>query len=86
MAYRDRVDLESIQKEAALFETLWEDLVNERGEYRYIEMLDRHRRCYGRVLLPSEVMFVWNKTGWISATDSDQYGAWEPVVSMVEKG
>ena len=81
-----RVDYEAIRKEADLFEEAWGELCSLRGEYRYIEMMDRHRRCYGRVCLPSEMMFVWNKNAWIPASESDQYGQWEPVVSIVRDG
>lgn len=80
---RHRTDNQALRRDAIEFEEGWEALCRERGETRYIELMDRYRRCYARLLLPSEVMFVWNRTEWIPANDSDQYGAWEPVVSLV---
>lgn len=82
MGYRQDDDVD-LHEQARLFEKDWTDLCAERGECRYVEMMDRARRCYGRLFIPSEALFVWNRTEWIPASDSDNYGTWEPVVSLL---
>ena len=78
--YDDEVDL---RQQAKDFEELWTALCGTRGETRFVEMMDRTRLCYGRLFIPSEVLFVWHRDNWIPAGESDAFGNWEPVVSQV---
>ena len=88
----DNLKPEQLRKQARDFETGWQALVELRGETRYVELFDRRRLTYGRMFLPSEVMFVWAQTTerddpgrWLPGNDNDNFGAWEPIVSQVER-
>jgi hypothetical protein len=82
---RDEKDkrLAQVRQEAAIYEARWLDVVEARGETRYVEMLDRKRRAYGRLTLPSEVLYVWWRDCWKAANEGDLYQDWEPVTSQV---
>lgn len=78
----DNNDPETRREEAVLFESKWQELCDYWGEYRFVELLDRYSRSYGRLFLPSEVFYVWNQKEWIPSSDSDNHRNWEPVTSL----
>lgn len=81
----DNLKPEDLKRQAKLCEETWAARCAHRGEYRFLEMFDRRRMTYGRMFLPSEVLFVWGGTEWIPGNDNDQYGIWEPIVSQVQR-
>jgi hypothetical protein len=60
----------------------WSALCKQIGDHRYVEMIDRQRRCYARLALPSEQFYVWFRGKWMPASENDNYGHWEPVTSQ----
>lgn len=82
----DNLKPEDLKRQAKLCEEKWAALCDSRGETRFVEMFDRRRMTYGRLFLPSEVMFVWSgQAGWIPGNDNDNFGIWEPIVSQVQR-